>query len=54
MILPSMILLNQDFAQSGFCKIMEGKIMKMKALNSYDQLVLATLDETGKLLRPRS
>ena len=38
MILPSMILLNQNF----------GKFMKAKALNSCDQLVLATLDETGK------
>ena len=28
--------------------------MKTKALSSFDQLVLATLVETGKLLRPRS
>ena len=33
---------------------MEGKIIKTNALNSFDQLVLAALVETGKLLRPRS
>ena len=39
MILPSMILLNPDF---GFCKIVEGKIMKTKTLTSWDQLAHAT------------
>ena len=42
-----------DFAKSSLSKIMEGKILKTKALTSSDQLVLATLDETGNLLWPR-
>ena len=37
MILPAMILLNQNFG-----KIMAGKIMKTKALTCYDQLVITT------------
>ena len=37
-----------DFAQFGFCKIMEGKIMETKAMNPFDQLLLATRDETKK------
>ena len=37
MILPAMILLNQNFG-----KIMAGKIMKTKALTCYGQLVITT------------